>query len=166
MIERALCQRTTLGGVRMPLDQRLGTDIRRVHQELMAAKHAALKSAGLTVPQYTALYMLAEAPGMSGAALARACLVTPQTMAAILRSLETAGLVARTPHPWHRNVIETRLTDAGTRALAAADAAASRIERGLAARFSAPELATLRALLRRCSDELGGAASEQPGREG
>jgi len=146
----------------MPLEERLGSDIRRVHQELMTVKHNALKAAGLTVPQYSTLYVLAEAPGISGAALARACSVTPQTTAAVIGKLEAAGLVERRRHQWHRNVLETELTDAGRRALAVADEAASRIERRLADRFSVPERDELRSLLRRCSDELDAIASADP----
>lgn len=146
----------------MPLEDRLGTDIRRVHQELMAAKHEALKHAGLTVPQYSALYLIDRSPGISGAALARHSLVTPQTMATVLRNLETLGLIERKPHEWHRNVVETELTEAGKRALALADSAASAIERRLAGRFTPGERDTLRQLLRRCSEELGEIASETP----
>jgi len=143
----------------MPLDERLGTDIRRVHQELMSVKQAALKEAGLTVPQYAAMYLLAGAPGISGAELARQCLVTPQSMAAVLRNLETAGLIERRPHEWHRNVVEAQLTAAGRRSLAIADEAASRIERRLADHFRPEERDTLRALLRRCSDEISAIAT-------
>lgn len=145
----------------MPLDERLGTDIRRVHQELMAVKHDVLKATGLTVPQYSAMYLLAESPGISGAALARACLVTPQTMAAILHNLVAAGLIQRTPHAWHRNVLETRLTSAGQQALAAADAVATAVERRLADAFTEAERDTLRSLLRRCSEELAAIAEER-----
>src|SRR5947208_2146084 len=95
--------------VSMPIDQRLGTYLRRADQELMAVKHDAVKPAGLTVPQYAALYVLGQAPGMSAAALSRSCFVTPQTMATILKKLEELGLVERRPHQWHRNVIETHL---------------------------------------------------------
>jgi DNA-binding MarR family transcriptional regulator len=159
-IGTVVCPYTAVVG--MPLEQRLGTDLRRVHQELMAVKHDAVKAAaGLTVPQYTALYLLDEAPGISGAALARACLVTPQTMGTVLANLVSAGLVERTQHPWHRNILETRLTPAGRRALKAADQAATTIERRLAAQFTEREIRTLRGLLRRCSSELTTIAADQ-----
>lgn len=144
----------------MPLEERLGTDIRRVHQELIAAKHSVLKAVGLTVPQYSALYLIDRSPGISGAALARETLVTPQTIASVLHNLQTRGLIERQPHKWHRNAVETRLTTAGKRALAAADEAASAIERRLANRLTADDRGTLRALLRECSNELHTIASE------
>ncbi|MCO5973530.1 MarR family winged helix-turn-helix transcriptional regulator [Actinoallomurus soli] len=145
----------------MPLGERLGMDLKRVEQELMAAKHAAVKVAGLTVPQYAALYGLAGAPGISGAALARACMVTPQAMTGVLKNLEERGLVERTPHPWHRNVLETRLTDQGRAALEKADARASAIERRIFEEFTPEERDTLRALLARVGKAVRAQAAEQ-----
>lgn len=138
----------------MPPEERLGMDLKRVEQELMAAKHAAVKVAGLTVPQYAALFALSGSPGISGAALARACLVTPQAMTVVLKNLEERGLVERTPHQWHRNVLETRLTDEGRNALETADERAVAIERRLAEEFTPEERATLRSLLVRCAEAI------------
>ncbi|MEV4491855.1 MarR family transcriptional regulator [Micromonospora coxensis] len=134
----------------MPPEERLGLDIKRAEQTLMSAKSAALRESGLTVAQYAALIVLAGNPGISGAALARACLVTPQAMAAVLKTLEERELVARSRHPWHQHVLETRLTDAGRDLLAQADRAAVRIERRLADEFTDEERQALRDLLARC----------------
>jgi DNA-binding MarR family transcriptional regulator len=132
----------------MPASERLGLDLKRAEQALMAAKHAALKP--LTVPQYAALFTLSSSPGISAAALARACLVTPQAMTVLLKGLEERGLVERTPHPWHGNVLETRLTETGRTAFETADEKAVTIERSLAGEFTEEERETLRALLGRC----------------
>jgi DNA-binding MarR family transcriptional regulator len=140
--------------MRMPIDQRLGGHIKRVEQELMAAKSAAVKESGLTVPQYAALLVLWENPGISAAGLARGCQVTPQTMTTILQNLESQGLIERTQHPWHRNVMEIRLTEAGEAAFNKADAKAVPLERRLAAAFSPEEYQTLVTLLARCSEVL------------
>lgn len=138
----------------MSFGERLGSHLKRVEQDLQAAKAAAVKPAGLTVPQYAALFVLDEQPGISAAELARRCLVTPQTMTTILRNLETAELVERTPHPLHRHVIETRPTPAGRKALDQADERATGVERRLAAAFTDEERDTLRALLARVSETL------------
>jgi DNA-binding MarR family transcriptional regulator len=140
--------------MRMPVSERLGGDIKRVEQELMAAKQAAVKPAGLTVPQYAALLVLIDNAGISSAALARSCGVTPQTMTTILQNLEAAGLIVRTPHPWHRNMLETRLTDAGLAVFDQADERATAVERRLAGEFTEEERKTLRDLLARCSSAL------------
>ncbi|MEV8534535.1 MarR family transcriptional regulator [Streptomyces sp. NPDC051211] len=134
----------------MPVEERIGSHIKRAEQALLTAKNAALKPAGVTVPQYAALAWLAEKPGISAAALARLCGVTPPTMNTVLKNLQERGLIERTPHEWHRNVLETRLTEEGRSVMAVADAAAVRVERGLAAEFSAAEREQLIALLGRC----------------
>ncbi|WP_206067737.1 MarR family winged helix-turn-helix transcriptional regulator [Nonomuraea composti] len=143
----------------MPADERLGLDIKRAEQALIAAKQAAVRPAGLTVPQYATLLALAGNPGISGAALARVCLVTPQAMTVVLKNLEERGLIERSPHPWHRSVLETRLTETGRATLEAADERAVVIERAIAAEFSAEERKTLRGLLARCNDAIARAAS-------
>jgi DNA-binding MarR family transcriptional regulator len=144
----------TMVAMRMPFDQRLGSHLKRVEQELQAAKSAAVKPAGLTVPQYAALFVLDEQPGISAAELARRCQVTPQTMTTILRNLESAGLIERTPHALHRHVIETRPTTSGRTALDQADKRAAGVERRLAAAFTEEEAETLRKLLARVSETL------------
>jgi DNA-binding MarR family transcriptional regulator len=138
----------------MPPEERLGLHIKRVEQELMAAKHAALRPIGLTVPQYVALYMLAEHPGISAAALARACLVTPQTIATVLANLEAKNLITRRPHTWHRKMVEVQLTEEGRRQVAQADAAAVSIERKLADAYTPAEREQFIELLARASDVL------------
>lgn len=138
----------------MPIDERLGMYIKRVEQQLTAAKHAGLRPFGLTVPQYAALVHLSLNPGMSAAALARSCLVTPQTMATVVSNLENKGLVERQPHRWHGNLIEHQLTGAGRQVLAPADAAASAIERAIAAEFRPDERKQLVAMLARVSRVL------------
>jgi len=138
----------------MPIEERLGMHVKRVEQQLMAAKNAALRPLGLTVPQYAALLLLSLNPGMSAAALARSCLVTPQTMATVLSNLETKGMVVRQPHSWHGNVIEHLLTESGQEVLALADSEASAIERVIADEFSAAEREQLVAMLDRVSGRL------------
>lgn len=138
----------------MPAAERLGTYIKRAEQALIATKTAALKPAGLTVPQYSALLHLAENPGISAAAVARLSGVTPPTMNTVLTNLQDRGLVERTPHEWHKNVLETRLTDEGREVTAAGDHNAVAVERALAARFTTDELATVTALLARATQAL------------
>ncbi|MFJ3927999.1 MarR family winged helix-turn-helix transcriptional regulator [Streptomyces sp. NPDC090022] len=138
----------------MPAEERIGAYLKRAEQALLATKHAALKPAGVTVPQYAALFVLSEKPGISAAALARECGVTPPTMTTVLKNLQERGFIERTPHEWHRNVLETRLTDEGRAVMDVADAAAVRVERALAAAFSAGEREQLIAMLERVTEAL------------
>lgn len=135
---------------------RLGLDIKRAEQAMMAAKSAVLREHHLTVAQYAALYALAENPGISGAGLARACLVTPQAAAAVLKTLEGRGLVERSRNDWNHNVREASLTDAGRVLVAAADEAAVRVERRMREVLTATERAELKRLLARCADAASG----------
>lgn len=138
----------------MPASERIGSYLKRAEQSLNAAKNAALKPAGITVSQYAALLFLAENPGISAAALARLCGVTPPTMNTVLSNLQDRGLIARTPHAWHKNVLETTLTEEGAAVMRDADARAIRVERALAEEFTEAERATMLALLVRCADRL------------
>lgn len=135
----------------MPAEERLGSHIKRAEQALQATKTAVLKPAGVTVPQYAALLVLSDNPGISAAALARQCGVTPPTMNTVLANLRDRGLIERTQHAWHKNVLETRLTDEGAQVLREADRAGTRVERAVAAEFTPTEFATLVDLLARAT---------------
>lgn len=130
-------------------EQSLGMLMKRANESLIQAKSAALKPVGLTLSQYVMLAELDRHPGLTGAQLARACLVTPQAMMVVLKSAEEQGLITRTPHPRHANVIEVNLTDVGREALALARAHAAPVERQVLDAFSEAELDTLRSLLMR-----------------
>ncbi|MFJ8084142.1 MarR family winged helix-turn-helix transcriptional regulator [Streptomyces sp. NPDC096205] len=138
----------------MPASERLGSHLKRAEQALNATKNAVLKPAGLTVAQYAALLYLSENPGISAAALARLCGVTPPTMNTVLKNLQDRALIERTPHAWHRNVLETRLTDEGRTVMRDADERAVRVERALAAEFTEEEREALVGLLGRCVELL------------
>jgi DNA-binding MarR family transcriptional regulator len=141
-----------------PTGESLGKLLKRSEQTLLRAKSAAVKTAGLTLPQYVALAELAERPGITGAELARACLVSPQAMMVVLKAMEEQGLVERTQHPRHQTVLEIRLTSVGREALSAARKRAEPIEQRIAKALSRSEVETLRALLRRCVEAIGDTA--------
>jgi DNA-binding MarR family transcriptional regulator len=139
-----------------PAGQRIGMVLKRAEQAMLRAKSAALKPAGLTLAQYVALAELDRQPGITGAALARASLVTPQAMMVVLKSLEEQGLIVRSPHPRHPNVLELHITDAGREALDAARHCVEPVERRVKDAFSPAELEALGALLTRWIDALDG----------
>jgi len=135
--------------------ERTGHAIKRAEQALIAAKDAALRPLALTVPQYAALLLLDEQPGLSGAELARRALVTPQTMSTVLSNLRRKGLVERGPHPVHGHVVETQLTAAGTVLLRRADRAALQVEAALDQALG-DAVEPLRAALRIAAEALDG----------
>jgi DNA-binding MarR family transcriptional regulator len=121
--------------------ERLGLVIKRAEQALIAEKTRVLQEFHLTVPQYAVLLVLLQTSEASAAQLARACLVTPQTMATVLANLEGKGLIERAVSPLHQRVRIARLTGEGTDLVRRADRAALAVERRLAAAFSADERA-------------------------
>jgi DNA-binding MarR family transcriptional regulator len=130
--------------------------LRRAEQALLRAKSAALKGVGVTLAQYVALAELDRQPGITSAALARACLVSPQAMMVALKAMEEQGLVVRTPHARHPNVLELHITGAGREALAAGRAQVAPIETRVAETFTYAERKRLASLLDRLT-----AAAEQ-----
>ncbi|WP_234327043.1 MarR family winged helix-turn-helix transcriptional regulator [Streptomyces sp. NRRL WC-3742] len=133
---------------------RLGHAIKRAEQALIAEKSRALRTVDLTVPQYVALLVLQQSSGMSGAQLARECMVTPQTMTTILTNLENKGLISRETSSLHQKVLVTRLTRSGRALARKADALARGVEQRLADALSAAEQAQLRDLLERSAEAL------------
>jgi DNA-binding MarR family transcriptional regulator len=135
-------------------DQRLGRALKQAEQELLRAKGAALKPVGLTLPQYVALSELDREPGVTGATLARSSLVTPQAMMVVLKALEEQGLITRTPHPRHPNVLELHITGAGREALDAGRQQVQPVERRVVSAFSSNELELLGDLLARWTEAI------------
>ncbi|HLL66031.1 MAG TPA: MarR family transcriptional regulator [Micromonosporaceae bacterium] len=129
--------------------ERLGLVIKRAEQALIAEKTRVLHEFNLTVPQYAVLLVLLRTTEASAAQLARACLVTPQTMAAVLDTLEAKKLIERAVSPVHQRVRVTRLTAEGTDLIRRADPAALAVEKRLAAAFTADELRTFTEYLER-----------------
>ncbi len=133
---------------------RLGGLIKHAEQALITAKTKALSQFDLTVPQYAALFVLGTTSEASAAQLARACLVTPQTMATVITNLEAKGLVDRSTSPMHQRLKETRLTDTAIPVLEGADRAAVQIEEALAVEFGPDELRSFQELLNRAITTL------------
>lgn len=146
----------------MPAEERIGSYVKRAEQARTAAKFAVLKPAGVTEAQYVALLFLTDNPGISAAALARLCGVTPPTMNTVLTNLVDRGLIERTPHPWHRNMLETRLTDKGEAVMHDADARAIAVERSVSDGFTEAERETLCRLLTRCAELFDTARNDIP----
>src|SRR6185312_9395475 len=129
------------------VEQRLGHKVKSLEQELSGAKDAVLRPMGVTVPQYTALLVINDEPGISGAELARRCLVTPQTMTTVLGNLTLKGYIERRSVPGQGRAMETTITAAGKRMLAKADKEVMEVENELAGTMAAKDQATFAKLL-------------------
>jgi DNA-binding MarR family transcriptional regulator len=132
----------------------VGYLLKSAQQSLRAAMDAALRDLGSTTPQYAVLAFLEEAPGLSGAQLARRAFVTPQTMNRILANLEAAGLIARSAHPDVGRVLEATLTERGRALLVGCHRRVHEVEARMVAGFTEPDCQLLADLLQRCSRNL------------
>ena len=137
-----------------PVADMVGYQLKHAQHGLRLAIDAALRPIELTTPQYAVLDALGQAAGLSGAELARRAFVTPQTMNAIVVTLERAGLVARQPHATHGRVLQAYLTPLGERRLRAAGQAVLDIQEDMLAGLGTAERAHLTELLRGCADRL------------
>lgn len=133
-------------------EPRLGMLVKRAEQAMLRTKSVALKLVGLTPAQYVALVELEQQPGITAASLARACLVTPQAMMILLKTMDQQDLITRSSHPRHPNVLELHMTDVGREALREARERVDPIEQRVFGAFSAKELAAFREFLSRFID--------------
>jgi DNA-binding MarR family transcriptional regulator len=114
----------------------------------------ALAELNVTPPQFAVLTMLRAYPGLSGADLARVALLTPQTVGVIIRNLERAGAIRKTPHPVHGRLLQWTLTRRGATLLDKCRRHAKAVERRLMAGLTLRAQATIRRWLSRIADEL------------
>ncbi len=137
------------------LGHRVGYQMKRAEHSLRLEMDDALRELGLTTPQYAALSVLAEGPGLSGAEVARRCFVTPQTMNGVLVKLEGAGLVSRRAHPEHGRVLQAYPTRKGEELLVRAHRAVVQIEERMLSGLERDDHLRLLEALRSCADSLG-----------
>ncbi|HVA90649.1 MAG TPA: MarR family transcriptional regulator [Chloroflexota bacterium] len=133
--------------------RRLGAVVKEAQQAWRVAMDHALRQHGVTTAQYAILSTLEETPGLSGAALARRCAVTPQTANEIIVHLEAAGLIARCRGADAR-ILHISLSTAGRTALDTCQQAATTIDKQVAGRLTAREQQVLLSSLRRCIQAL------------
>ncbi len=138
----------------IPTDERLGYLLKRVQQALTAEMSLSLRSLDITVPQYAALAMLEQYPGLSNADLADKCFVTPQTMHQIILRLQQRSLISRQPHPNHGRIQQTRLTPEGTRVLQQAQVEVHEVEARMVQLLTEDERQHAARLLRMCLTAL------------
>lgn len=87
-----------------------------------------LKSIDITLPQLTALSVLASRGGLSNAKLAERSFISPQSANKIVHDLLANGWIAQHPDPTHGRRILVRLTDQGHSQLACCKKIVEKIE--------------------------------------
>lgn len=91
----------------------LGYLLRQASAASRNAVERALEDLGVTQPQFLVMTLINAYPGSSGADIARAAMLTPQTVSLILTNLERDGRLARTASPHHGRVQRMALTEEG-----------------------------------------------------
>jgi MarR family transcriptional regulator, organic hydroperoxide resistance regulator len=117
-----------------------------------------LRPQGVTTAQLQVLKVIRDEPGGSGAQLARACYVTPQSAQALLKSLEDDGWITRTKDRVNDRILIAQLTPSGVELLETAERLARVIEKRLWAGVPDRGVEALNRTLMRCLANLEGDA--------
>jgi DNA-binding MarR family transcriptional regulator len=123
--------------------------MRRLLLGLKARLDDELRSRHITSAQLRLLHELKERPGSSGAQLARACYVTPQSAQAMLSLAVERGWVVRGRDAENQRLVTARLTAAGERLLAYADGILEKLEAEVWTGVSLTELRAMNTLIER-----------------
>jgi DNA-binding MarR family transcriptional regulator len=92
--------------------------VKRLELAVRSSLDEIVRPAGVTALQYTALTVLERHDGLSAAQLARDSFVTAQSMADMVRTLESRGLIKRERNPANRRELLIHLTGTGRDLLA------------------------------------------------
>jgi DNA-binding MarR family transcriptional regulator len=109
------------------VEEQIGYLFKVVQTALRDVMDSALADLEISTPEYAALTVVDRLPDISKADLARHCFVRPQSMTRMLAHMIETGLIIRSAHPRHGRILQTRLTDEGSRRLALAHAAVTKI---------------------------------------
>lgn len=107
----------------------IGYLLRQGQHAMRQAQEGALADLELTQPQFTIMTLIRAYPGIAAADIARLALLTPQTVAVIMRNLVRDGWVARHADPIHGRKLKLALTDGGKALLKKAQRRADRLEK-------------------------------------
>ena len=106
-----------------------------------------LRVKGVTSAQIRFLSEVKQHPGATGAQLARACPMTPQSAQAMMARAVAQGWVVRGKDAENERLVTARLTPAGERLLAYTDAVFARVEDEVWAGVSAARIRAMNDLL-------------------
>ena len=129
--------------------RRTATLMRRVLLGFKAKLDDELRVKNATTAQMRFLREVKERPGSSGAQMARACHITPQSAQAMMVRAVERGWVVRGKSAENDRVVTARLTPAGEELLAYADGVLKRLQDEVWAGVSASELRAMNELLER-----------------
>ncbi len=130
--------------------------VKQVELALRAQLDELLRPAGVTTSQYTALTVLEREPDLTSAQLARNSFVTAQSMADLVASLESQGVIARRRDPGDRRRLVLSLTARGRRLLDRYRPKVAALEKQMLSPLTARQASDLRRYLLSCREGLAG----------
>jgi len=134
----------------------LSYKLKQTQHALRLHMDEAIRTLGLTTPQYAVLAQLELRPGISNAALARSSFITAQTMHGIVSNLEKRNLVKRTSDPQHGRVLCAELTIQGIEVIQQAHKIISKVEANMTSTMTENNKLLLEQLLVECFNNLNG----------
>jgi DNA-binding MarR family transcriptional regulator len=126
-------------------DSFVGYSVVRLAHVLQRRFERALAKEQLSARQFGALSILAQSPATASAEIARAVLITPQSMSALVATLEERGLIERDRTSINGARAEVRITQEGNAVLRRAYAVVKREDDRLAALIGRERLTRLNA---------------------
>lgn len=137
--------------VKMPTEDTSDSTIyllKRAELAVRGCVEEALTPFGLTPTQFLVLLRLKSSEGLSGAELARATGVRPQSITDVIGPLERDGLITRKEAPEHKRILRITLSPAGEQLLTRASPVTQRLEQDLLGNLDTQELERLRRALK------------------
>jgi DNA-binding MarR family transcriptional regulator len=140
--------------------------MKQVELAVRARLDELVRPAGLTALQYTALTVLERQPDLTSARLARSSFVTAQSMADMVTTLRSRGLIDRHRDPRDRRRLVLSLTDAGRELLDGYRQAVVELEAEMLSGLSDEEAQVLHEAMLSCREALDRRARGQSPNEG
>ena len=128
---------------------RLGFLLRQAAAVHRLKMERALADLHVTPPQFLALRLIAENPGISNADLSRMASLTTPTVSVIVSNLKRRGALMSRPHAVHGRIQQLDLSEEGRPLLAVCKERASEVEADLQAGMTAAEIRTICSWLKR-----------------
>jgi MarR family transcriptional regulator, organic hydroperoxide resistance regulator len=128
--------------------------VKRLLQLFRDSMDERLRPWGVTAAQLHVLAKLEHEPGISGARLARSCMVTPQTTQVLLRGIEQNGWIVRIRHPENERILLATLTPSGKRILAKSRTVVGKVYTQMLDGLAAQDVRVLESLLSHCAANL------------
>lgn len=143
--------------IRQAETRRAAQMMKRIMIHFRSQMDEELRPQGVTTAQLHVLKVIRDEDGASGAQLARACYVTPQSAQALLKGLEDGGWITRTKDPVNDRILIAQLTSSGKELLDTAEKLARVIEKKLWQGVPDGAVQALNKTLMRCLANLDGA---------